>query len=380
MQSMLPPPPHEDTHLLANAKTPMRYAHIDVLKGAGILLVVLLHSFPPAPEAVNDIPPSLLDPHSFAHKVFGWLGWVVPGFFACSGLLYAKDMTLAAMNRRLIRLLPAYICASVTALVLLSLLRGPIPVQDWLSKLLFGNAVGVFYFVPMLVVFTVATPALGRLPPRLLPCLLALAITLHVGHQVQELKQFQVTKTVAWTSHNPIDWTGYFVLGWLSPLLPHASPQQGILILVAVWLLRSVMLQIKWGRDPVASLICSIVWNYAVILCAPILLPPGRAWALPFGRQLQWISANSYTIFLHHMFFAIVPSRIATHRESPLLYVTGGLTAWTFSMACTCGIALFAPRLLGPAVSGAVFGCVGDEGARKSPAAAEASQDVKAAV
>mmetsp|Transcript_33604 Transcript_33604/g.85530 ORF Transcript_33604/g.85530 Transcript_33604/m.85530 type:complete len:145 (+) Transcript_33604:71-505(+) len=98
MQSMLPPSPHEDTHLMANSKTPMRYAHIDVLKGGGILLVVLLHSFPPAPVAVNDIPPSLLDPHSFAHKVFGWLGWVVPGAFACSGLLYAKDTTLAAAS------------------------------------------------------------------------------------------------------------------------------------------------------------------------------------------------------------------------------------------------------------------------------------------
>eukprot|EP00445_Apocalathium_hangoei_P084052 CAMPEP_0204210008 /NCGR_PEP_ID=MMETSP0361-20130328/73624_1 /ASSEMBLY_ACC=CAM_ASM_000343 /TAXON_ID=268821 /ORGANISM="Scrippsiella Hangoei, Strain SHTV-5" /LENGTH=370 /DNA_ID=CAMNT_0051174073 /DNA_START=49 /DNA_END=1161 /DNA_ORIENTATION=+ len=368
MQSVFPPTPKEDSHLLGDTTARTRCAHVDVLKGVGILLVVLLHSFPP----------SLSDPTSLSHKLYGWLGWVVPGFFACSGFLYAKNTSIAAVPRRLVRLVPAYVCASVAAMLAKNAFIAPVPLEEWFSALVWGEALDLFYFVPMLAFFTVATPAIGQLPPWLLRCLLAVAVVAHFHKQYSGVEQMATfpfpPPEIFWIYRNPINWFGYFLLGWLSPLV-QATPGQGVVAIAAVWLLRLAALHI-WseGLNFALTDVCGLLaWNYTVVLCAPILLPPGKAPSLPFGRQLEWLSANSYTIYLYHFFFGFFFSTWLVVDPASSL---ASLAALSFALAGTCGIALVAPRVLGPAVSGAVFGCVGDQG----PSAAAAAEDVKAAV
>lgn len=120
-----------------------RYHEIDVLKCVSILAVVYIHSLSTSFSPSNSIGIFFADLTRFA----------VPGLFFASGFLFNRSRlsTGQTVKKKVIRLLPPYIFCSLCIQFLnlpgLNVRLENLDVQQLAFNLVFGNTIGIYYFV-----------------------------------------------------------------------------------------------------------------------------------------------------------------------------------------------------------------------------------------
>jgi len=274
-----------------------RLVEIDALKAAGILTIVLIHSMRPQ-----------WDPSVSALEI--WIGHAtrfgVPAFLCASGFLYAREspVSFATTRGRLRRILVPYLVASLLAQAF-HLWRDEPPMTGtvWMD-LLIGASFGPYYYVFVIAILVLATPAFARLSRRSVVALTAASVT---AQWLMEIGTFGLMH-LTWQIRNPMMWWAYFLIGWSVRL--HAEPLARFVarrrpLLAAGCVASAVLLTAASaleGSVP-APLIRTAAWlDVYAILGAIILLSRGA------GRSPGWLRFTSdatYTIYLFHLFFVL---------------------------------------------------------------------------
>ena len=297
-----------------------RKLEVDLLKTAGIVAVVVIHS-------LRDF----WNPDFTASEL--WIGQMmrfgVPAFLAVSGFLYAASAGSPAsgssIGPRLQRILIPYLVASCGAIAL-GLWQGQLSappgylVEALIGStgdpsssahtaanialdLLLGNAFGPYYYVLVITFFVLLSPWMATLRPRALTALLLLALALQIVFE----GGFWYWNDFFWHVRNPLLWGGYFVTGWWlrihSNSITRAVQQfRGVFVLGAVALVSGCATLLAFestGTLPHAVIqLTAWVGVYAILFLLLIV-----AW----GRNTRsiWLARVSdltYTIYLFHLF------------------------------------------------------------------------------
>jgi len=280
-----------------------RYLEVDVLKVAGILAVVLIHS--------------LRDFWDSGHTSFeGWLGQMtrsgVPAFLAVSGFLYATEAPVgwATIRGRLRRIAIPYLVASLAAQLLRYAQGAELSVSGVLLDLLLCDSFGPYYYVFVILVLVAFTPLFARLPRAVMAALLVVMLA---AQALVESGVMGWWLDLFWYIRNPMMWWAYFLTGWLLRLHYGAvtrwvRAQRRLLALASGALLLScaVLLALEArGVAPheVVQLTAWVgVWAILTLLFAATCDgAPGAPW-------LRWVSDSTYSIYLFHLFF-LAPTR-----------------------------------------------------------------------
>jgi peptidoglycan/LPS O-acetylase OafA/YrhL len=224
-----------------------------------------------------------------------------------SGYLYrsAKPLGWADVARRLRRILPPYLVASVVVLTLM-----PERAPTWSAAavaLISADAIPIYYYV-FLLVFCVATlPIVSRMSRLALQILVGALVTAVAAACVFPSLVFTLDRF--WSMRNPIESfaLGYFLLGWIAAI-PADSTR-------------------RWSETPrmTAILLAASAWPlcvlagfpYPLVLLAKIpyaLAVWTVAWRLlesrPAPATVRLLSDSSYGVFLYH-YLAQEPLRTA---------------------------------------------------------------------
>lgn len=256
--------------------------------------------------AINHAGPYLMGPRSTAFDAIvrgGLVAFHVPTFLVVSGFLYSRQspQSLAVVGQRLSRFLVPYLVASVLALALgFSQVRGPL---DVLKHLAFGSALGIYYYIFLLAIFTGCIWPLSRMPSVWIAGLLAalcgyaLASSLVPGVAVRE--------SMYWFMRNPLHLGGYFLCGWLvaawrTPLSAFERRWRPAVALVAVacvaaWL-AALLEALPGAMRPFlrAGYTLSVVWLVVVFV-------PSR----PVPKLVRFLSDSTLTLYLYHMMIEV---------------------------------------------------------------------------
>jgi len=307
-----------------------RKLEVDLLKAAGILAVVTIHS-------LRDF----WNPGFTASEL--WIGQMmrfgVPAFLAVSGFLYAvPPASWLSIRPRLRRILVPYLVASVFAIALGlwqgELNRPPAYILDWVIgsasetssvvrttaaltlDIVLGNAFGPYYYVGIISFFVIASPMIALLSHRALTSLLLIALFAQILFE----GGFWYWNDFFWHVRNPALWAGYFVTGWY--LRVHAET-----ITRFVQSFRPQLLASAMGL----TLCCAILLAFESTGALPHSLVQLTAWVGVYGilgvlflgawgRQTRsiWltrISDLTYTIYLFHL-FVLYPIRNGIGRSA----------------------------------------------------------------
>ena len=272
-----------------------RFAEVDVLKAAGILGVVLIHSL-----------------RAHFHPQLSWqeawmlelLRFAVPGFLAVSGFLYAtlQPVPWRQTGRRLRRILIPYLVASIAAECFWRVLGAGAQTGSILEDLLVGAAFGPYYYVFLIVVLVLVSPSLPLLPRRALPILFALCFL------AQGLLENDIGNPpdLLWAIRNPLRWAAYFLAGWWLRL-SYAAIAARVVRSRALWGLAlggsTLGLAIFLGTElwPAARPTASWLEVWA-ILGLLFVLTCGRP---PAPAPVRALSDATYAIYLFHLFFVL---------------------------------------------------------------------------
>jgi peptidoglycan/LPS O-acetylase OafA/YrhL len=284
-----------------------RWGAIDVLKAAATLTVVWIHTA-----------------HGLARpaSVFVYLttilsSFAVPAFFFAAGFLRWRPfpIRLADLGRWLRRLLVPYLVASVIWIVADAVRTGRAPRPGAIAgSLVFGNALFIYYFVPVLAGALVLTMPMSRWPRLAPPMLLVLGFT---GWMCQ-VGSSSMRVGIFWTIRDPRRWWGFFVAGWCVAVWLHRSQPSvhlcrtvGVVVLAVVAMLAVVaafrlhsLPPSAWTWPPDGT----ITYMVTYVLIVGIL---GAAMGLAHPAT-RFIAAVSYPVYLYHPAFveiarAVVP-------------------------------------------------------------------------
>ena len=307
---------HAEGTMSAASEPATRFLEVDLLKALGILCVPLIHLV----IAVG---------YTNRWTVVAVTTWAVPGFFFASGFLYQEGPALAlpTVGRRLRRLLLPYATAGVLTAVVQNLQNGAAShAGEVLLGFLLGTSWGAYYFVFVLTIFILLTPALARLSDRTCIALFVAAVV------VQQLFATEVLHDPlldGWRS--PFTWGAYFLFGWV--VKRHygtISRRLTAIRLPAICAL--ALLTLVWIAaftvNPQRPAIYRSVYAYGV-LALLVTVGIGRP---THSQLLCFLSDRSYPIYLFHWFFLLgfllLPSLPWTRRS----WV--GLLAWSVGV---CG-------------------------------------------
>lgn len=317
----------------------VRFDAADYIKALAILAVVAQHThrfrwFLPAGETESFLRGYLLCFH-------------VPSFLLVSGFLYASERVIewSEVRRRLARVLVPYVIASLLAQQL-GLAR-----QDGrvlaLYQLASGSALGIYYFVPILVSFILLSRPLSRCGTTALALWFALSLAyvaligwfpiLHpsaaYGAFVRRIPFLGLSEP-AWTAasffemRNPLHMAAFFLAGWLVRLVQLRRP--GLASRCRAFILAPALAALAacaWyltAPRPELFTVYRFLYTLGIAgLC--VVLAAHR----PPGRAVLFLAGTTFTIYLFHHFFQIPLSRVADD-WSPLARVpflfAGGLS------------------------------------------------------
>ena len=274
---------------------PRRFPEVDILKVAGIVSVVLIHS---------------LRPHF--HPRISWqenwllevLRFAVPTFLAVSGFLYAtaRPIPWSQTVRRLRRILIPYLFASVAAEIFWWALGGGPQTGSVSTDLLFAAAFGPYYYVFLIALFVLLAPSLAHVPERALPALILLCVA------AQGLLENGIGRPLdlLWVLRNPLLWAAYFLAGWwlrihyatLVPRLVQRRAAWALALAVAVAGLSALPAAGLWpAARPTAGWLQ--VWAIMSLL---FVLTCGRERS---PAPVRALSDATYAIYLFHLFFVL---------------------------------------------------------------------------
>jgi surface polysaccharide O-acyltransferase-like enzyme len=267
-----------------------RLAEVDLLKAAGIVVVVLIHALPPrwAPD-IGPVELWLADATRFA----------VPAFLFASGWLYGTATTTrGATARRLRRLLVPYAIASVAAVAL----RLAVPtlgrVSDPLVEILTASAFGPYYYVLVIATLVVLLPALRRLPRPVAWGTLLVLLAL----QWPQEADLVTWPTPFWEARSPLFWGAWFLAGLL--LRPHRDRAvvlargRGAPLLLGMSALGTLGGLAVLPAQSVARL--TLAWLGAWVVVALLLVVGLRRPAVP--GPVRHLADTTYAIYLWHLF------------------------------------------------------------------------------
>lgn len=255
---------------------------VDRLRALAIVTVLLIHGLP------LRVPPQAFLDH--------WLGdatrfSVATLIFLSGWLLPQRAVGIAWLRRRLLRILPPYLLASVLMLAVsrVSPIVEPRPI---VRSLLTASAVGPYYYVAVLVVLTLATPLLLRLRRRTLWVLLGAAAIATVGIELADL-------SLVAHNYQPMTWLGYYLAGHL--LRPHREqlrslPDRGRAALVAG---AAVVVAALAFAPPGTDLrrLVTVIGMWAVLAALLVMALAVRTEPHALVRRT---SRQSYLIYLYH--------------------------------------------------------------------------------
>jgi fucose 4-O-acetylase-like acetyltransferase len=252
--------------------------------------------------AINHAGPYLMGPDATAFDHFlrgGLVLFHVPTFLVVSGFLYSRQsaQSVAAVGRRLSRFLVPYLVGSALALALgFAYLRSPL---DILMHLAFGSALGIYYYIFLLAVFTACIWPLSRMRTAWVAGLLAALCGYAVASSL--LPGIAVRESMYWYMRDPLHLGGYFLCGWVAsarraPLAEFARRWRpwiatAAALCIAAWL-ASLLEVLPGNLRPFlrAGYTLSVVWLVVVLV-------PSR----PVPAVVRFLSDSTLTLYLYHM-------------------------------------------------------------------------------
>lgn len=288
-----------------------RYPWVDLIKAAGILAVIWIHAFNNHGRESTLLVLRLSTLSRFA----------VPAFFLASGFLQASGRRMSAgdfVTRRLRRLLVPYFVASTAAIAFRTAVLGESFDTATLSRMfLLGDAWGIYYFVPVLVVFSIVGEWLFRFPRLAWLAWLVLTILGIMAYQL-----YFYPGSFAAELRNPLRWAGWFSTGWvlaverhrIDGLTPGVRSASGWALLMAAAACYAVIIVVyppTWSR---ATAALEYLLVEGLVVGAALL-----AWQGPTSPVVRWLSEASYPIYLQHYFMIVVLQRLAGWQDRPLL-------------------------------------------------------------
>lgn len=315
-----------------------RMAEVDLVKAVAIVTVVWIHA-----------QRSPWDAGVSAFEL--WLGnltvFAVPAFLAASGYLYAslRSPDAATTRRRVVRILAPYLVASMVAQGLLAM-SGSLPSAGRLaSDLLLGASFGIYYYVPQITLFVLASPFLMAIPRASWPWLVTGALVVQGAFQTAVFGLLPIF----WHIRNPLLWAAYFVVGWWAGA--HRAQLESFLgarrVRLVAALAATVVALVALGTlFPEASIQVQQAARWAVIyMVIAMLFALGTS--LPRTPHLvQALSDATYAIYLWHFFFVLAVRRLApaapgTFEAAPVA------AAWGAGVLGSLMLVAAARRLLG---------------------------------
>ena len=315
-----------------------RLVEIDALKAAGIVTIVLIHAMRPQ-----------WDPNASSLEI--WIGHAtrfgVPAFLCASGFLYAQvsSRSFATTRARLRRILVPYLVASLLAQIF-HLWRDQAPMTGsvWMD-LLIGASFGPYYYVFVIAILVVVTPAFAQLSRR---AVFALTAAFVAAQWLMEIGTFGLMH-LTWQIRNPMMWWAYFLIGWSVRL--HAEPLSRIVAsrrtalaagCTAAALLLTAASALE-GRVP-GPLVRTAAWLDVYAILATITLLSRR-----FSRSPGWlrfVSDATYAIYLFHLFFVLMAQDLLPlpERHADLLRIA---LAWLAGLGGSLAVVMGARASLG---------------------------------
>jgi fucose 4-O-acetylase-like acetyltransferase len=306
---------------------------VDFMKALAIVAVVMTHAGPMAGTPRYDRWDELLR-HS-------WVSFHVPSFLVISGLLYARSapIALTQVGRRLTRVLVPYLIAS-GVLWASGWVRRPGDVAEALFRLATGSALGIYYFLFLLVLCIALIWPLSRARPAWIVATLAALVVYYYAFFDAARGLFP---GLFWGPRDPLRTFafGYFLVGWLAALwLPRLTDlyerhraMAGLLCIAGIGVWIASLLVEPPVRRPARP-----VYTFAVM---GLVMPFTAGWRV--SRPVQLLSEASLTIYLYHHLFQLIALRHTLELPAALRVLT--LTA--LGLAGGAAVALLGRRLLG---------------------------------
>ncbi len=259
-----------------------RFPEVDRMRAVAIVAVVFIHGLPFRAPITDYLDYWLSDLTRFAVPTLLVLaGWLVP-MHAVGGRW---------VRRRLGRLLPAYLIAA-TCMIVLARLTPAIDARPILGSILFGDAVGPYYFIPVLVLLVVLTPVFTRLPTRVLVGLTILAAAGSLAIEVADLSLYA-------HNHLPLTWLPWYLVGMAAR--PH---RERLVALAPTWWLPAVLVATTVALllafpdiETTPRRILTWVAMWTTVSALGLVSMRGQH---PVSAATGAISRSSYVIYLYH--------------------------------------------------------------------------------
>ncbi len=299
------------------------------MKAAGIFVIPLIHSLRPLWDGnVSSLERWLLFATRFA----------VPGFLFASGyLLSGERLSASRMGARLRRLLVPYAIATAVAESFFLAHGHPVTLGSVGLDLVFGSALGPYYYVFVAVLLVLAWPLFAIARPPVLALLAAASIACQVTVELG-----LVRLPIPWVIRNPVLWCGYFLWGWAlrrerTRVFAWLEPRRRVVTASLVSMdLAALVLVASLPPGPVVYL---AAWGDVYLTIALLFVASTALRGVP--APVRRLSEASYAVYLSHLIVIYLlsdPDHGAPAASGPARAVT----AW----AAGLGVPLFAAALL----------------------------------
>ncbi len=321
-----------------------RIVFVDWMKAIAILVVIFIHS---QRWGIGG---------SGIHALGVMTRFAVPTFFFVSGLLLSspEPIPAAGIARRLLRIVPPYVVASLVAFLFGRIVLGErLAPGEMGFRLLVGAASGIYYFIPILAgVIVVAILLSGH--RRILTVLgtSLIVATLFVESGYLLLHDYGTRGWFFWELRNPLRWWGYFFAGWLLrpacvcvPALPRYV-RLGLGLAALLLPATACFYTLLAGEMTPGVLPGTLVLlnNYGAILA---MLALGSL--APEYRLVHWLSEATYPLYLYHFFVTqlVLQAPISDLAAIPAAFVVGSVMTSLFLVLARRALGAMAPVVLG---------------------------------
>lgn len=310
-----------------------RIPAIDVLKTLAILTVVWIHAFP-----------ANVEPQPLIRQLHYFTRFAVPALFFTSGMLAwgGRRPWGDFVRRRLPRLLGPYLIASALAMLYRHAVRGiPVDLADALFAITTGSAFGPYYFVPVLMLGSIALRGLESAPRLLGPVALCFVATNLASNVYPLFLSRFVDEWLFWSLRNPFRWWAYVFAGAWVATRWHRVARWGLWRCVGACATAGVL----WSAVAASGLlapdtvahVAQWLLNWTIIALILASTATARDW-----RPVRTVAELSYPIYLYHLFVVSF--------ASTLWFAPGPgrrLGVWAVAVATSAGVGWLGRRLLG---------------------------------
>ncbi len=318
-----------------------RFNEIDVLKCVSILTVVYIHSISTSFGPTNFLGIFFNDIARFA----------VPGLFFAAGFLFNinKISTSQIIKKKLIRLLPPYVFCSLCIQFLnlpgLSVSLENITVKQLMFNLIFGNTLGIYYFIFVLFYLYAFSLFLRRIPDKWVLAIWSISIFLTLLFVKQVILQGSSLFIIF---RHPFIHCLPYLTGWIfflyyqkitSVVKKHLTAIMFIVIILDIILL--TFTRMAGGCFDLFP----ILTQFHIYLCIAFLLIFGII-TTKYQKIIQFFSNYSYGIYLLH--FPIVRSCQLLYSEIAVDYsFKYAFVSWSASVSISIFIIFVIKKITG---------------------------------